>query len=50
VVGAYANVLLGESTYFRSAVIGGWYHWSHQANTNILIPYLKGKNKIKCAE
>ena len=42
-VGTHANMLLGEITYFKSGVIGDWDHWSHHANTNILIPYLKGK-------
>lgn len=45
-VGTHTDLPFREGTSFRSAVIGAWDRWSLHANTNILIPYLKGKIKL----
>lgn len=46
-MGTHANALLGRRAYFQCAVGAGyWNYWSHHANTNTLIPYLKAKRKL----
>lgn len=48
--GAHATVLLGERTYLNVQFLGVGTTGAVTQIQNILIPYSKGKNQIKCAE